>query len=216
MCSMFFNAFFLTLRDFACLPDETHYIFSLPREIPKSQGDKTALPPRPARSPIPAWDDDDDLFARASAEMQADHISLETDRKQFVENVRQRLMTLDKAVLIGEPGRGKSWMLQRLQADYARAWLKGNRDGRGLVPVLVRLNNYEGGSFTDFVKEALDTLAPYHNRLLSDGRLVLLCDALNEMPRRDQQTQKLIDYLKQAPYFVVSSGCGITKTTLTR
>jgi NADPH:quinone reductase-like Zn-dependent oxidoreductase len=36
MSAMSFNAFFWIWRDSACLPNETHYIFGLPREIPKS------------------------------------------------------------------------------------------------------------------------------------------------------------------------------------
>lgn len=157
-----------------------------------------------SRPRTPQWEDEDDLFARASATIYADHISAdEHSDKAFVENVRERLLTLARAVLIGEPGSGKTWMLQRLQADYARAWLKAP-DAGGLIPVLLRLNNYTEGTFTDFVKAALDTLAPYHDGLLRDGRLIILCDALNEMPRGSGQMHALTQYLKNAPHFIIS------------
>ncbi len=167
-------------------------------------GDQTLRRLAPPGTAHPLWEDADDLFARASAAINADHVSPKDESNPaFVENVRDRLLTLDRAMLIGEPGSGKTWMLQRLQADYARAWLKGS-GGRRLIPVLVRLNKYTGGTFTNFVKAALDTLDTYHDQLLREKRLVLLCDALNEMPRGNGQLHELVEYLKHAPYFVVS------------
>jgi formylglycine-generating enzyme required for sulfatase activity len=54
----------------------------------------------------------------------------------------------------------------------------------------------------------MDTLAPYHDRLLREGRLVVLCDALNEMPRAAGQLDALITYLKlkdtPTPRYVIS------------
>ena len=165
-------------------------------------GDETHQRLSPTKPQMPTWMDEDDLFARASATVHADHVTPdETGRTTFIENVRERLSTLTRAVLIGEPGSGKTWMLQRLQADCARRWLQGETP---LIPVLIRLNQYGGGEFVDFVRAALDILAPYHDQLLRDNRLILLCDALNEMPRKDGQMTKLINYLKNAPYFVVS------------
>jgi len=167
-------------------------------------GDETRLRRRPVRPKAVVWDDDD-LFTQASAERQADLIREDdAGTVHFVENVRERLLSVNRAVLVGEPGSGKSWMLRHLQADYARAWLTGSRSGRRLVPVLIRLNEYTSGSFADMVKSALDTLAPYHDRLQHEKRLVILCDALNEMPRGAGQMKSLIHYLKTAPYFVVS------------
>ncbi|TVR25523.1 MAG: DUF4062 domain-containing protein, partial [Anaerolineaceae bacterium] len=177
---------------------------SLRAQFVELAGDEMRQRLAPARPKMPVWEDEDDLFARASAAVTADHVPAdEVSGETFVENVRERLLTLARAVLIGEPGSGKTWMLQRLQADYARTWLKAPEAG-GLIPVLVRLNNYTDGTFTDFVKAAMDTLAPYHDRLLREGRLIILCDALNEMPRGKGQMRELTKYLKAAPHFIIS------------
>ena len=144
---------------------------------------------------------DDDIFERTATQIYADHVAEPGKEKVFVENVRARLMTIERVVLIGEPGSGKSFMLQRLTVDYAQGWLE---DPTARIPVLVYLNEYEGGPFTELVKQVLDTLAPYHDQLLRDGRLVLLCDALNEMPRGAGQVDSLVAYLQNVTHYVIS------------
>ena len=193
------------IRDYLNWVTDTLYD-GLRAQFVELTGDEThqRLLPQPLKAP--KWEDEDDLFARASAAVTADHVPADEARDNaFVENVREHLLKLARAVLIGEPGSGKTWMLQRLQADYARAWLKapGESEDR-LIPVLVRLNNYTSGTFTDFVKAALDMLAPYHDRLLREGRLIILCDALNEMPRGRGQMRELTEYLQNAPHFIIS------------
>ncbi|CAG0997939.1 partial Hercynine oxygenase, partial [Planctomycetaceae bacterium] len=167
---------------------------------------RPALPPKRRRR----YSDEDNPFARHAVETEADHVSTNESRREYVDNVRARLIhpEMERAVLIGEPGSGKSWMLKRLTVDYSEQWLKAPEGAKAAwrIPVLVNLNEYAGGEFGDLVKAALDTLAPYHDRLLRQGRLVILCDALNEMPRSGGQLDKLVGYLKAAPQgrFVVS------------
>ncbi|MBE2192619.1 MAG: SUMF1/EgtB/PvdO family nonheme iron enzyme [Anaerolinea sp.] len=172
------------------------------------EGEERALLPSVPPKRRRALADEDNVFTRRSADVQADHVSADEANREYVENVREHLREVERVVLIGEPGCGKSWMLKRLTVDYSEAWLNtdANRRNGTPIPVLVRLNEYAGGSFADFVKEALDTLAPYHDRLLREGRLVVLCDALNEMPRADGQLDQLVNYLKAMPAqrFVVS------------
>ncbi|GEM_PF-1087494 len=150
--------------------------------------------------------EEDDYWEQATTTIHANHISPQ-QVPSFVENVRERLMRLNKAVLIGEPGSGKSFMLMRLSIDYMQAWTKAYKEGdasQAKVPVLVYLNEYNGGSFVDFVRQSMDFLAPYHDKLLREGRLVILCDALNEMPRKNHQMEHLITYLRNIDHFVVS------------
>jgi serine/threonine protein kinase/formylglycine-generating enzyme required for sulfatase activity len=156
-----------------------------------------------ATKPKPSVWDEEDLINQVSAERQADHLD-EVGTLYFVPNVRERLLTVNRAVLVGEPGSGKSWMLRHLQVDYARAWLTGDPVGRGLVPVRIKLNEYTGGPFVEMVKAAMDMLAPYYDQLHREQKLVILCDALNEMPRGNKQMQSLIEYLKTVNYFVVA------------
>jgi len=155
--------------------------------------------------------DDDDLDD-AITSIHGDYIPpTKNDDKEaqsiFVEQVSKHMMRLQKAVLIGEPGSGKSFMLLRLSIEYMQAWLKAYENGdttNAKIPVLVYLNEYKRGNFVEFVRDSMDILAPYHDKLLSEGKLVLLCDALNEMPRTQNQMEQLLQYLGNVPYFVVS------------
>jgi hypothetical protein len=58
------------------------------------------------------------------------------------------------------------------------------------------------------VRASAGLLAPYLPQLIADGRLLLLCDALNEMPRESADGRDLlaevIEYLDDQPHFVVS------------
>ncbi len=85
-------------------------------------------------------------------------------------------------VLLGEPGAGKTTVLQKVALDAARARL---RDETAPVPLFVRLGAHRGaGSPFDFLA------GQWRARLGSDfgpalraGSVLLLLDALNEMPR---------------------------------
>lgn len=161
---------------------------------------------------LPQEEDDfglspDHLLDRKSELVNADFFSRNSESTEFVENVRERLLQLDRAVLIGEPGTGKSWMLRRLALDYRERWKAASPEQHtepNMIPVLLELNTYKGGSFTDFVKSRMSMLAPYHDQLRREGRLVLLCDALNEMPRGNGQLDELVKYLSNVPYFIIS------------
>lgn len=88
-------------------------------------------------------------------------------------------------VLLGAPGSGKSTLLRRFQLDDAIDRLRD--DGEGLS-FFIQLNNYrDGSSPRDWLntewKRRYPTLPPF-NQLLDEGKLLLLLDALNEMPHR--------------------------------
>ena len=98
------------------------------------------------------------------------HLGGADELKSFIEE-RHRV------VLLGEPGSGKTTLLEYLFLDYAKAIYDPDAD----IPVLVRLGSFRGEqSFEDFLMEQLGNLAAYFEPI--KGRLVLLCDALNEMP----------------------------------
>lgn len=113
-------------------------------------------------------------------------------------------------------------MMMRLALDYARRWQPDHkRHSHALIPVTVPLNRFRGKDasgapqdFTEFVRSQLGILRPYHDQLRRQGKLVVLCDALNEMPREgpalDGKGKKrnllpeVKAYLRATAHFVVS------------
>lgn len=125
-----------------------------------------------------------------------------------VDDVREILHT-GRHLLLGDPGAGKTTTLYKLTIDLARA-LQANLDDTTLkIPVFVPLREFSGDiPFPNFVKTKLSTLQDQYDDLLRDGRLMLLCDALNEMPRTADDGRDLVaevrDYLRDQPHWVIS------------
>jgi formylglycine-generating enzyme required for sulfatase activity/class 3 adenylate cyclase len=98
-------------------------------------------------------------------------------------------------VVLGPPGAGKSTLLRRLEVDAAIDALRG--DGRDAVTFFVSLNTYApaaiGGPLPapgDWLAErwaARNPQLPPLEALLASGRMILLLDALNEMPAADDK-----------------------------
>lgn len=119
-------------------------------------------------------------------DLDAEHCPDDEQPHHPVDDLRARLQTIARGVLLGEPGSGKTWTLWRLGLDYAA--LAGPPPTR--VPLLVDLRDFNGArgteplTFAAFLSEQAGPLAPVLPTLRQQGRLVLLLDALNEMPRR--------------------------------
>ena len=133
------------------------------------------------------------------------------------EMVRIKLSSLEEGVskyaciiLLGSPGSGKTTALEMISLQLARIGLGSDRDARGLLPVPLRLSEYEPGmSVEDFIIQGLSgslagdhwdaaALAANLHGYLNEGRMFFLFDALNEMPRegyseRVSQLRQFID-----------------------
>ena len=94
------------------------------------------------------------------------------------------------AVVLGPPGAGKSTLLRRLELDSAIAALRG--EGPEVVTLFVPLNTYASEDPEASPPPPQDFLAqrwarrnpelPSLDQLLAEGRMLLLLDALNELP----------------------------------
>ena len=99
--------------------------------------------------------------------------------------------------LLGAPGSGKTTLLKRLEIDHYR---EGGRSGNLVFPFFAPLGDYEPEKYSPeewlisrwsrkYGQTGLDLTT-----LLNDGRVLLLLDALNEMPHQNpNQYQMLID-----------------------
>lgn len=90
-----------------------------------------------------------------------------------------------RLALLGEPGAGKSFALRRIAGRFAQAALA---DPAAPIPLLVELGKWtdEAQSFRAFVGESIEPLAPALDALLDTRRVLLLLDALNEIPTAQQ------------------------------
>ncbi len=93
--------------------------------------------------------------------------------------------------LLGEPGCGKTTQLRKLAHDAASNRLAGHG---GMLPVFVSLNDFRGSADPhEFLQTALQRFlgARDLDQALQDDRLLLLCDAMNEMPFTDDKDRRL-------------------------
>ena len=99
-------------------------------------------------------------------------------------------------VLLGPPGCGKSTLLRRLELDLAVDALRMPADDASPLSFLVPLNRYRPARPGEAPPLPRDWLAqewsrrypqlPAFGELLASGRLVLLLDAVNEIPHTDE------------------------------
>ena len=104
------------------------------------------------------------------------------------ENALDELLQIRRAVVLGEPGAGKSstlWTLASHLVDQAA------QDEQQPIPFLIRLGNWTRAEqhLFDFIASELGGLGPRTQHLLREQRAALLLDGLNELPV-DQRSAK--------------------------
>jgi hypothetical protein len=91
-----------------------------------------------------------------------------------------------RLAVIGEPGAGKTFSLQRIACDFAR---RAMDDATAPLPLLVGLGAWtrEGETLTAFLERQLAGVGRDLEALRDQGRAVLLLDGLNEIPPQQRQ-----------------------------
>jgi len=113
-----------------------------------------------------------------------------------VDDLRQAVTDYKRLVVLGEPGCGKTTTLRRLAYDYA---VVAQNDETQPLPLLVPLGGYTGPEDAlTFAQNHAGDLALHLTDLLEQKRIILLLDALNEMPQKEyrervQRVQTLLD-----------------------
>lgn len=145
-------------------------------------------------------DEDDDIgYPRLGMErVRGDDFS---QRGDDVTDARQPMRELDRVLVLGDPGAGKTTTLLQFAIDLARA--ADAHPETAKIPVFVPLRKFTGETtFEAFIKAQMYNLQDAYPAL--KDRLVLLCDAFNEMPRSRDTVAMVRATLDAAPFWAVS------------
>jgi formylglycine-generating enzyme required for sulfatase activity len=133
------------------------------------------------------------LLIDQGKEAQGLRFVVDSQREKF-DSLKKLLDEVDDRalILVGGPGSGKTTLLRRLQLEVAWESLK---NGDGHIPFFVSLNAYGSGRAGEALPDPAVWLAerwqkenpdlPDFASLLTEGRLLLLLDGLNEIPHRN-------------------------------
>lgn len=131
----------------------------------------------------------------------------EREARHFEDTVSE-LLAIRRAVVLGEPGAGKTttlWRLARALYDVAQ------RDSIAPLPLLVKLGKWtnEEQSLTAFIAAELGELGSHLDKLLKENCAALLLDGLNEIPAAQQKRkyEQVETFINQHPQAMAIVTC---------
>ena len=118
------------------------------------------------------------------------------------------ILKLKHAVVLGEPGAGKTTTLWKLAGDLIPKALASPAER---LPILIRLGKWtdETMPVMTFLSGQLGVLGDELERLLAENRAVLLLDGLNELPagQRKEKTAEIRELIKKWPDVTTIISC---------
>lgn len=133
---------------------------------------------------------------------------LEMAPPRAFEDAVTELKAIRRAVLLGDPGSGKTTTLYKLAADLIDTALL---DQAAPVPLLVRLGQWTDAAepLPAFLRRSLGNMGNDLVERLEEGRAALLLDGINEIPAGQQadKYQQVRHFLAQYPHLMTIVTC---------
>ncbi|HEX4947018.1 MAG TPA: SUMF1/EgtB/PvdO family nonheme iron enzyme, partial [Blastocatellia bacterium] len=124
------------------------------------------------------------------------------------ENAVEEILKLRRAVLLGEPGGGKTTTIWKLAADLRNTAVA---DRQAPLPLLIRLGRWTDAeqSLPAFIATQLGELGASLDELLQEERAALLLDGLNELPVSQRPTKypQVQRFIEQHPKLLAIVSC---------
>ncbi|NEQ99317.1 MAG: NACHT domain-containing protein, partial [Cyanothece sp. SIO2G6] len=141
-------------------------------------------------------DERDKCYFRTEQELE--ELYRKVGRRNFQVGSDQRLDGMDIAsqeqflMVLGGPGIGKSTFLRKIGAETLK---KNGRIGRGLIPVLIELKTLKASDIdlTTIIAQEFEicgfpAAATFTTKALEQGKLMILLDGLDEVPKQNLNT----------------------------
>ena|GEM_PF-484191 len=129
------------------------------------------------------------------------------ERRRF-ENAVEEIRRIRRAVLLGEPGGGKTTTIWKLAAELVG---EAERDREAVMPLLIRLGRWTEAEerLGAFIESQLGELGIDLDQLLSEKRAALLLDGLNELPtgQREEKYPQVKGFIEQHPALLAIVSC---------
>jgi formylglycine-generating enzyme required for sulfatase activity len=130
------------------------------------------------------------------------------DGPQEFDNAVEELMQIRRAVLLGEPGAGKTMTVWKLASHLIET---SKSDPNAVVPLLIRLGEWTiaSKSLKDFIADQLEDLGKYLDTLLDSKRAAILLDGLNELPteQRPEKYPLIKKFVEDHPDLITIISC---------
>lgn len=130
------------------------------------------------------------------------------DERRLFENAVEEICRIRRAVLLGEPGSGKTSTLRKLSVVLAET---AEQDPSAPLPLFIELGKWDEAaqSLEDFIAAQLGPLGDALGVLLSNNRAALLLDGLNELPtsQRAEKYAQVQRFIEQHPQLLAVVSC---------